>query len=59
MKREVIKPYINKEVKLVQKDNWCLYGKIVNLDDDSLIFRTTTRESIISLDFIATIIPRE
>ena len=56
MRKEAIERFLNKKVKLVQTDNWCLYGQITDVYDDSLIFRSDTRESIILLENIKEIV---
>ncbi|MCK4364970.1 MAG: hypothetical protein KAW45_02860 [Thermoplasmatales archaeon] len=58
MKREDVKRFLHKEVKLVQKDNWAIYGRILEVKEDSIIFRSRGRDSIISFDFIAMILDR-
>ena len=59
MEREKLERFLNKDVKLLQKDNWALYGRILELSDESLIFKTKDRESVISLDFIAMVVEKE
>jgi len=53
MKREDIDDYfLNKEVKLVKSDRFTLYGKILKVNDDSLLFETRQATALISLDNI-------
>lgn len=59
MKKEEVKEFVNKKVKLVQKDNWVLYGTIISIFEDSLVFRTKDKKSLISFDFISSIVIQE
>jgi len=43
-------------VKLVKKDDWCLYGEIIEIFDECIIFRTKRNEAIIILDNIKEIV---
>jgi len=56
MNKDVVKRYIGKEVKLVQTDNFVLYGTIDEVFDDCIVFRTDTKSSAIALDYIMAII---
>lgn len=51
MKSEVIKPFLNKRIKLV-RNGYALYGKILELGDDYLIFKSKEMTGAISLDII-------
>ena len=56
MNSDLLKRYLNKQVKLVQKDGFALYGKSIEIFDDSIVFRTKQRDSVIDNDYIATIV---
>ena len=58
MQRKDIENFINKNVKLVQKDNWVLYGQIINISEDCLTFRSKQSDSIISFDYISLIVEK-
>lgn len=51
MKQGVIRPFLNKEVKLV-RSGYALYGTILELGEDYLIFKSKDAKSVISLDII-------
>jgi len=48
--------FLNKKVKLV-KDGFVLYGTIIDIDEDYVIFKTNTITSAIRYDVIQEIIP--
>ncbi len=56
MNKDVVKRYMGKQVKLVQTDNFVLYGEIVYVDEDCIEFKTDTKTSAIALDYIMAII---
>jgi hypothetical protein len=56
MKRKNISIFLNKKVKLV-KDGFALYGTIVDIDGDYVIFETDTATSAIKYDVIQEIVP--
>jgi len=56
MKRKNIAIFLNKKVKLV-KDGFALYGTIVDIDGDYVIFETDTATSAIKYDVIQEIVP--
>lgn len=56
MKRENIAIFKNKKVKLV-KDGFVLYGTIIDIDEDYIIFKTDTVTSAIKYDVIQEIVP--
>ena len=59
MNSEIVKRFVNKNVKLVKKNNYAIYGKIVEIEYDSVIFKSKQTTSAISLDSIAEIMPLE
>jgi hypothetical protein len=56
VKRENIAIFKNKKVKLV-KDGFVLYGTIIDIDEDYIIFKTDTVTSAIKYDVIQEIVP--
>jgi len=56
MEKEIVKQFLNEPIKLVQKDNFILYGKITYINDDSLIFETDQKKSIILLENIKEVV---
>jgi len=56
MRKEKIGIFINKRVKLV-KNGFALYGVIVDVDEDCLLFKTDKATSIIRFDAIQEIVP--
>ena len=56
MKRKNIAIFLNKKVKLV-KDGFALYGTVIDIDDDYVIFETDTATSAIKYDVIQEIVP--
>jgi len=55
MKKETIKRFVNKNVKLVT-EGYALYGRITELNEDCIIFETQNAISAISLDTIGSIV---
>jgi len=58
MKQEMLKRFVDKEVKLVKKDDFILYGRIIAIDEDAILFQTKEETAAISLDFIGQVTPR-
>ena len=58
MKGEEVKYFLNKKVKLVTDTQFVLYGEIVEVYEDSLMFKTNTTTSIIDFNAISTIVGR-
>jgi len=56
MNNEMILRFLNKNVKLV-KESFVLYGRIIDISDDYIIFQTSTKTSMIHLDVIKEITP--
>lgn len=59
MNSEIVKRFVNKNVKLVKKNNYAIYGRIIEIEYDSVIFKSKQTTSAISLDSIAEIMPLE
>ena len=55
MKEEVIKRFINKEVRLVTNGH-AIFGEIVEIQDDCIIFESKKAISAISFDAIDSIV---
>jgi hypothetical protein len=58
MKCEEVKYFLKKNVKLVTDTQFVLYGEIVEVYEDSLMFKSDTTVSIISYNSISTIVGR-
>ena len=56
MNAKIVKTFLNKNVKLV-KNKFPLYGKIIGVQDDYIIFQTKQTTSVISLSAIEEITP--
>ncbi len=56
MNAEIINRFLNQRVKLV-KENYAIYGTIISVEKDFLIFKTKSATSVISLDVITEITP--
>jgi hypothetical protein len=56
MRKENIEIFINKKVKLV-KNEFALYGTIIGIDEDCLLFKTDKATSVIRYDVIQEIVP--
>ena len=56
MKREDIELFLNQNVKLVQDDGFVLYGTIQNVTDDSVLFSTDQKTSLIAINYIKEIV---
>jgi len=56
MKRKNIAIFLNKRVKLV-KDGFALYGTIIDIDENYVIFKTDKATSVIRYDVIQEIVP--
>ena len=57
MNEEIVKRFVNKNVKLVKKNNYAIYGRIIEIEYDTVIFQSKQTTSAICLDTIAEIIP--
>lgn len=61
MLRQDVEFFLNKQVKLVKKGKhhgFALYGHILSVDEDSLVFEADGVRSLISFDAIETIVER-
>jgi len=58
MKEAEVKYFLKKNVKLVTDTQFVLYGEIVEVYEDSLMFKSDTTVSIISYNSINTIVVR-
>ena len=56
MNAEMVKRFLNKRVKLV-KENYALYGRILEVTEDCIVFESKTQTSVISVDLIQEISP--
>ena len=56
MEAEDLSFLLNKHVKLRKKDNYVIFGYIVELKKDCLIFQTKTAKALISLDCIESVV---
>jgi hypothetical protein len=56
MRRENIEFFVGKRVKLVQRNNFVLWGIINELYDDALRFTTSQQTSLIDLNVITEIV---
>jgi len=52
MEYEAVKHFLKKEVKLTFNNGFRLNGEILELYSDSILFRTTQKDSVINLDDI-------
>ena len=59
MKKENIEFFVGKPVKLVQRNDFVLWGNIEELYEDALLFTTDQRTALISLSVITEIIMQE
>ena len=59
MNREMILPFKGKYIKLVLNGNFCLTGIIDTVYDDSILFTTNQKTSLIHFDRIREITPEE
>ncbi|MCK5260694.1 MAG: hypothetical protein KAJ44_00765 [Thermoplasmatales archaeon] len=57
MREETVSKFIGKYVKIVKTDGFILYGIIEEVDDNSILFTTDQRTSLLSFDIISAIIP--
>jgi hypothetical protein len=55
LKKENILQFVGNHVQLVKKDHFVIDGVILDLYDDSLIFKTKRQTALISLDIISEI----
>jgi biotin-(acetyl-CoA carboxylase) ligase len=51
--------FLGKYVKLIKDNDFVLYGTIVDMDDDGLIFVTDQKRSYISFKSIREVVPME
>lgn len=58
MKEAEVRYFLKKNVKLVTDTKFILYGEIVDVYEDSLMFKSDTTVSIINFDAISTIVGR-
>ena len=56
MQKNSVLLFLGKRVKLVQKNNFILTGTIEDVFDDSLLFKTDYKTSLISFDVISEIV---
>ena len=56
IQKDFVKLFVGKRVKLVQKNNFVLEGVIEAVSEDSLIFRTDQKKSLIHFDVITEIV---
>ena len=56
MRRDNLLIFLNKRVKLI-KNGFVLYGTIIDIDQDSLLFKTDKATSVIKYDVIQEIVP--
>jgi len=56
MKKEDLRIFLNQSVKLVLNNNFRLFGEIIKVTDDSIIFKTKERTSLIKFEFIREIV---
>jgi hypothetical protein len=60
MIKEEILPFLNKTVRLVKGNNFVLTGKILQVNNDSILFETNQATSLISINSIKEIVlPKE
>lgn len=58
MRKAEIEYFKDKDVKIIKTDGFAHYGKIVEVNDDNILFKTDDAESLISLNLIAEIVTR-
>lgn len=56
MEQEALKRFRNKEVKLTYKNGFNLKGSILEVYQDSILFRTQQASSLISLEEISSVV---
>jgi len=56
MNAEIISRFLNQKVKLV-KEGYAIYGTIIAVEDNCVIFKSKTATSVISIDVINEITP--
>ena len=57
MNREMLKPFQGKRIKLVLDGNFCLTGIIKSIYDDTILFTTEQKTSLIHFERIREISP--
>ena len=58
MEQRAIKHFFGKEIELTLNDGFFLIGTVIDVYDDSILFRTTQKDSIIPLSDIHKVIGR-
>jgi small nuclear ribonucleoprotein (snRNP)-like protein len=56
LERENLKKFLDRQVKLVKKNGFVLYGVITAIYEDFIEFNTSQATSLISLDFVKEIV---
>jgi len=56
---EIPEIFLNKQVKLVKQDGFCLYGRIVSVNKKNLFFETPSGSSVIDLKYIKEIVVKQ
>lgn len=56
MNKEIVKRFVSQKVKLI-RGNHAIYGIIIAVEDDCILFETNTTTSALSLDCISEIVP--
>jgi hypothetical protein len=59
MDREAMENFKGKYCKIVEKSGFCIDGVVDNVYDDSILFKTFQRESLISFNNIKEVISLE
>lgn len=59
MKRDDMKDFLYKKIKLVQTDDFTLYGVIQKINEDSILFETKQATSLIDIDAIKEIVAKK
>jgi len=54
--QEIITQFLNKKVKLVKND-FALYGTIIAMDEEYILFETNTKTSLLHINLISEITP--
>lgn len=57
MHKELLEPYLNKEIRLVLEGNFKLNGVILKIDEPYISFRTKQKTSLIRFDRIMEVTP--
>jgi len=61
MNREDFEPYLNRHVKIVQRDGYAVYGIITHINDTTVTIESKHKGTIgrIAMDFISLIVNKE